>query len=167
MRGIGPSNPNMHGQKLAGAIEKLGFTNAQPLLSSGNVVFESDIQNIAKLEAMIQTQWPKQLGFTSLTIVRSQQQLEALSAKDPYAGLDHGRTSYLLVTFFKTDPSDTSSFDGKFCPDLSVNALCNVTNPTESKTVDFMSTLDRTFGKDNITSRTWLTIQRILAKMEK
>jgi hypothetical protein len=33
-------------------------------------------------------------------------------------------------------------------------------------TTDFMAKQDKQFGKDNITSRTWLTIQRILKKME-
>lgn len=63
LRGIGPSNPNMHGSKLAGVLESLGFRNAQPLLSGGNVVFESNIVDIPKLEATIHAAWPKQLGF--------------------------------------------------------------------------------------------------------
>jgi hypothetical protein len=33
-------------------------------------------------------------------------------------------------------------------------------------TTDFMAKLDKRFGKDQITSRTWLTIQRVLKKME-
>jgi hypothetical protein len=53
-----------------------------------------------------------------------------------------------------------------FYADGGVNALCSVIDTTASKTPDFMVKMDKQFGKDNITSRTWLTIQRILTKME-
>ncbi|HVS58521.1 MAG TPA: DUF1697 domain-containing protein [Candidatus Saccharimonadales bacterium] len=161
LRGIGPANPNMHGGKLAGVMQDLGFSNVQSVISSGNVVFESDSGDITQLEATIQAAWPERLGFTSMTIVRSQAQLEALAAQDPYKGLAHSRESYLLVTFFKTAPEGLTD---NYYSDLGVNALCSVIDTTTSKTPDFMGKLERQFSKD-ITSRTWLTIQRILAKM--
>ena len=161
LRGIGPSNPNMHGGKLAGVLHELGFSNVQSVISSGNVIFESDSDDIAQLEATIQAAWPQKLGFTSMTIVRSQPQLQALVAKDPYKGLVHNRESYLLVTFFKTPPEGLTK---NYYTDLGVNALCSIIDTTVSKTPDFMGKLERRFSKD-ITSRTWGTIQRILAKM--
>lgn len=166
LRGIGPSNPSMHGSKLAGVLEDLGFTNVHPVISSGNVIFESDSGNISELEKTIQAAWPKKLGFNSMTIVRSQPQLEALVAKDPFKGAEHSRKSYLLVTFFKNPPEDLSGLSGNYYGDIGVNALCSVIDTTASKTPDFMGMLERRFSKD-ITSRTWLTIQRILTKMEK
>lgn len=163
LRGIGPANPNMHGSKLVGVLQGLGFTNAQSVISSGNVIFESDSNNTAQLEANIQAAWPERLGFTSMTIVRSQRQLETLVAKDPYKDLVHSRESYLLVTFFKTPPEGLKE---NYYSEFGVNALCSVIDTTTSKTPDFMGKLERQFSKD-ITSRTWLTIQRILAMMGK
>lgn len=166
LRGIGPSNPNMHGSKLKAVLEELGFSNVQPVISSGNVVFESDSKDIAELEDMMEKAWPKKLGFTSTTIIRSQGQLQALVDQDPYKGAQHSRSSYLLVTFFKLAPSKEVASRTDYVGKDGINALCGVIDTTASKTPDFMAKLGKDFGKE-LTSRTWLTIQRILAKMEK
>jgi uncharacterized protein (DUF1697 family) len=166
LRGIGPSNPNMHGSKLKSMLEDLGYKNVQPVISSGNVVFESESKDISKMEATIQAAWPKKLGFNSITIIRSQEQLSKLVALKPYKNPEHSRQNYLLVTFFKHMPQQPVAALPNFYADGGVNALCSVIDTTASKTPDFMVKMDKQFGKDNITSRTWLTIQRILTKME-
>jgi hypothetical protein len=163
LRGIGPSNPNMHGAKLKEVLDGLDFKNVQTLISSGNVLFESNSKDMAKLEAKIEAAWPKQLGFNSTTIIRSQQQLKEFAAQDPFKGVEHGRQSYQLVTFFKSPPSPPPT--GQFYNDLGVNALCSTVDTTTAKTPDFMVKLERQFGKQ-ITSRTYKTLQRILQKME-
>jgi Protein of unknown function (DUF1697) len=165
LRGIGPSNPNMHSTKLKSAAESAGFSNVQTLLSSGNVIFESDVTDLGKIEDKLEKTWPAKLGFNSRTIVRSQPQLQALVSQDPYKGSQHSRSSYLLVTFFKVPPKPKPSKD--YYDALGVNALCsNLDNSGALGTPDFMAKLDKQFGKDQITSRTWLTIQRILTKMQ-
>src|SRR5205809_7423619 len=58
LRGIGPSNPNMHGAKLKEATEKAGFSKVQTLLSSGNIIFESNSKDQAALEAKLEKTWP-------------------------------------------------------------------------------------------------------------
>ena len=162
LRGIGPSNPNMHGSKLKAVLEGLGFKNVQPVISSGNVIFESNSKDIAALEDKIQKAWPAKLGFNSTTVVRSQEQLQALVAQDPYKDTEHSRSSYLLVTFFKQPPDISLP---NFHSAGGVNALCSTVDTTAGKTPEFMIKLERQFGKE-ITSRTWLTIHRILKKME-
>ena len=166
LRGIGPSNPNMHGAKLKAAAESAGFKNVQTLLSSGNVIFESSSKDQAKIEAALEKTWPAKLGFNSPTIVRSQEQLQSLVDQNPYKNTEHSRGNYLLVTFFKTPPQPVPK--SNYYDNLSVNALCSsLDNSGDLGTPDFMAKLDKQFGKDQITSRTWLTIQRILAKFEK
>ena len=165
LRGIGPSNPNMHGAKLKAAAESAGFKNVQTLLSSGNVLFESDIKDRAKIEKTLEKTWPAQLGFNSSTIVRSQRQLQSLVDQNPYKNATHSRGSYLLVTFFKTPPNPAPK--SNYYNNLGVNAQCNnLDNSADLGTPDFMTKLDKQFGKDQITSRTWLTIQRILARQK-
>lgn len=163
LRGIGPSNPNMHGAKLKDATEKAGFSNVQTLLSSGNIIFESNSKDQAAIESKLEETWPAKLGFNSRTIVRSQEQLQALVDANPYKGSEHSRKSYLLVTFFKTQPSPKPSQN--YYEVSGVNALCsNLDNSAGLGTPDFMARLDKQFGKDQITSRTWNTVQRLLAK---
>jgi uncharacterized protein (DUF1697 family) len=164
LRGIGPSNPNMHGAKLKEAAESAGFKNVQTLLASGNMIFESNIKDQSKIETMLEKIWPAKLGFKSTTIIRSQQQLQALVDTDPYKGAEHSnRKTYLLVTFFKSPPSPQPD---NYYAVSNVNAQCNALDNSNMGTTDFMAKQDKQFGKDNITSRTWLTIQRILKKME-
>jgi uncharacterized protein (DUF1697 family) len=141
----------------------LGFNNVQTLISSGNVLFETNSKDTDKLEAKIEAAWPKQLGFNSTTIIRSQQQLKDLVAQNPFKGVEHSRQAYQLVTFFKNPPSPQPN--GQFYNDLGVNALCSTIDTTTAKTPDFMIKLEKQFGKQ-ITSRTYKTVQRILQKME-
>ncbi|SRR6266404_6322144 len=162
LRGIGPSNPNMHGTKLKSVLEDLGFSNVRTLISSGNVLFESESEDVATMGATIEAAWPVKLGFNSTSIIRSQPQLQALVGQDPYNGSEHSRQSYQLVTFFKHPQADLKE---NYYGVNNVNALCSVIDTTTAKTPDFMAKLERRFGKE-ITSRTWNTVLRILKKME-
>ncbi len=109
LRGIGPGNPNMRNDKLCKVLEDLGFSNVTPVISSGNVIFESDKTDKKALESMVEKAWPEQLGFSSTTVVRSQKDLEKLIKAKPFGDLEHGPSSYLLVTFFKKPTKSTFS----------------------------------------------------------
>lgn len=149
IRGIGPLNPNMKSAKLKEFFEGLGFENVATVITSGNVVFESESNNEAALEDKIEKEMPKKLGFSRTTIIRSEQDLKKLVAKNPYKGVEDKLPNYLLVTFFKDRKPE----------------LCSVLNMDSNKTVNFMAKLEREHGKE-ITSRTWKTVNRILKKME-
>ncbi|HET7827305.1 MAG TPA: hypothetical protein VFK97_00360, partial [Candidatus Saccharimonadales bacterium] len=83
----------------------------------------------------------------------------------PYKGAEHSnKKTYLLVTFFKSAPETPPA--NNYYGVSGVNALCSTLDSTSLGTPDFMAKLDRQYGKGQITSRTWLTVQRILAKME-
>jgi uncharacterized protein (DUF1697 family) len=149
LRGIGPTNPNMKGERLKSVFEAIGFTNVHPVIASGNVLFDSPSKNPKALEALIESALPERLGFNSTTIVRTKQDLAALVKKNPFAGVRDEKPNYLLVTFFKNSSPE----------------LCTVIKLAEEKTPDFMRKVERQHGKA-ITSRTWKTVARILKKME-
>ncbi len=153
LRGIMPMNPNMRGEKLRSVFEKLGFTNVATVIASGNVVFESPNKNSAALEAKIEKAFPKYLGFTSTTIIRSHDELAAIVKKNPFKGKEHSQSSYLLVTFLK----DKHRVPG--------GAMFTAINLKDKNTPNIMTDLERRYTKA-ITSRTWLTVLRILKKME-
>jgi len=148
LRGIGPGNPNMKGEKLVWAFGKLGFKNAQAVIASGNVIFETVLKSDAMLEQTIEDGLEKLLGFRRAAIVRSQSELERLVKKNPFKRVKDEKPNYLLITFFKNRKPE----------------LASVINMEEGKTPDFMVKLERAHGKD-ITSRTWKTVHRILKKM--
>jgi uncharacterized protein (DUF1697 family) len=168
LRGIGPMNPNMRPTKLKEAFEGMGFKNVRTVISSGNVVFESGFKDSAKLETKIEKALPKLLGFTSTTIVRSQEELEKLVMEDPAKGITHGQESYVLVTFLKQHSPKIRTLARKGTGYEIVGKyereICIVVDLTNSKTPDIMRWLEKELSK-NITSRTWQTVLRILKKM--
>ena len=68
------------------------------------------------------------------------EELRGLLERDPFDGLTHGGGTCLVATFLKDDV-------------------------TPGEVHDVMRWLDRTHGKD-ITTRTWLTVQRIVRELE-
>lgn len=160
----------MSGVQLRRVCEQLGLCNVQSILASGNLVFESDQTNAHALEAILEEAWSSHLGFKSTTILKSQKELQQLIDHDPFHGLTHGSSSYLLATFFKhpktlpfVTPHQPAGKPYKIigCYD---NVLFSVTDNTVVKTTDLMTWLEKQFGKD-ITSRTWNTVRRIHQKL--
>lgn len=171
LRGIAPLNPNMKNEKLRGVFEDLGFQNVRSVISSGNILFESDETDVAAMEATLEAAWPKRLGFNSTTIIRSQAELQKLANRKPFKDAEHSPKNYLLVTFFKHQTKIKFTFPyqppgreyhliGK-----ADRALFSIIDTTGAKTPDLMSWLDRQFGKE-ISSRTWKTVQLILKKLD-
>lgn len=169
LRGIAPTNPNMRNENLRRVFGELGFTNAQTVISSGNVVFDSDSDDVSAMQTQLEQAWQERLGFTSTTIIWSKEQVERLVAADPFQGLEHGPATYLLTTFFQDPPAADAPLptvpEGPYrLLGFSNDALCTATDTTTVKTPDMMSWIERQYGK-RISSRTWKTVHRILAKL--
>lgn len=171
LRGIAPSFPNMSNAHLRGVLEGLGFTAVASVLSSGNILFSTDATDVPVLEARIQRALQDELGIPGGTIVRSHPELRALVDSDPFPGMEHGRGSYLTATFLKDtraperlpEPEPWARIV-RFDPDA--RAFLAVMETAEpNRTPRFMAWLDRAYGKD-ITTRSWLTVQRIVRRME-
>lgn len=171
LRGIGPTNPNMKGEKLKTLFEELGFANVQTVLASGNVIFKSPDSNTNLMAERIEKALTQKLGFSSRAIIRSQAEIQKLIDRDPFKGLAHNKETYLLVTFFRRKPN--IAFKLPYRPDNKPytligridNAVYGSISLTTGKTPDYMSWLEKQFGK-NITSRTPKTIQLVLSRMD-
>jgi uncharacterized protein (DUF1697 family) len=173
LRGIGPSDPNTRNERLREVFTRLGFEDVGSVLSSGNIVFSAPrTEDPAVLEDTIQDGLQDHLGIPGGTIVRSRAQLHELFTTDVFAGLQHGKATYLTATFLKHQPSvkldplpqppdQAMRLLGYNAP---ARAVLASTDTTGVRTPDFMSWLEATFGKD-ITTRTWLTVERILKKL--
>ncbi|MFC4126363.1 DUF1697 domain-containing protein [Nocardia rhizosphaerae] len=171
LRGIMPTNPNMRNEKLRAVFDGLGFERVASALTSGNIVFRT-ADDPADLEDRIQEALSAELGIPGGTIIRGHATLRALLDRDPFAGLTHERGSYLTVTFFKHEirEADLGSFDDDPLTrvigfDHDARAFLTVIDNSTGSTPDFMARLEKTYGKD-ITTRTWLTVQRVVKKME-
>ena len=149
IRGVGPGNSNMKGEKQKGAFENLGFTNVHTIIASGNVVFDSPAKDMAALERKIERGLEKQLKFSRATMVRSHDELKRLVKKDPFKGVKDERPHYPIVTFFKHPRKE----------------LCSVIDMSKTDGPAMMRSLEKDHGRA-ITTRTWKTVHRILSKMD-
>lgn len=171
LRGIAPSNPNMTNDKLRGVFTGLGFERVASVVASGNIVFHSSETDVPALEDRIQRALNTELGIPGGTIIRSRAELRALLDTDPFPGLTHQRGTYLIATFFKAAeaPTDLPVFDDPLAQivgiDPAARAVLAIVDNSTPKTPDFMAWLEKQYGKD-ITTRTWLTVQRIVKKLE-
>ncbi len=173
LRGIAPSLPNHGNDKLRGVLEALGFSHVSSVLSSGNICFGSDQTDLPALETQIEQAMIDQLGIRPATIIRSRETLRALLDAAPFGDLVHGPGNYLTATFLKDADAPVAApgeMDGGTSRvigvDRSAGAILAITdNSTPGSTPDFMGWLEKTYGK-TITTRTWLTVQRIVKRLE-
>jgi uncharacterized protein (DUF1697 family) len=173
IRGIGPGDPAKSNASLCKVFEGLGYSNVRAFISSGNILFETADTNTDKLEATIEKALTEQLGFAAMVIVRNKADLEKFVATEPFGDDAHSRTNYQTVTFLKTKWAEqgiklpTVPLGKSFRLlnyDQNIRAVCGITDTTVGKTPDFMTWLERQYGKD-ITTRTYNTVCRVLAKM--
>ena len=167
LRGIGPTNPNMHPAKLKSAFEKMGFKNVKTVIVSGNVVFDSQEKEESELEAKIEKALPKLLGFSSNTIVRRKEDIERIIAANPFGERASDAQLYPLISFLRA-PLDSFPLPkrgvGYTIPAVYKLEFCTLIERKAVKTPDVMRFFDKHFKKE-ITSRTWNTLNKIYAKM--
>lgn len=170
LRGIAPMHENQKSADLRGACEAAGFTRVASIQSSGNLVLDADTDDRDEVTRRLERTWIDRLGFTSRTIVRTPEELQALVDLQPYAGQEHGPAAYQLVTFFDRPitldfavPHEVESL-GLRVVHATATELFTVNDTSVGKgTPSAMGWLQKTFGKD-LTSRTFPTLSRILKK---
>lgn len=165
IRGIMPSNPNIRNANLCRVIEGLGYKNVQAIIASGNVIFSSDETDEQKIERGISAALKRELDIPGPAIVRSQQELEALLAAKPFGEQTHSKNTYLTVIFF----ADQTERKPILHPDIAVTRTtlrehCIVTQPDILPGPKAMQNIEKTYGRA-ITTRTWKTVERIVAKL--
>jgi len=170
MRGVAPSTPPRNNANIMAALTTMGLGGVTPVLSSGNYVFAADSASDDDLADRIEAVLLRQLAVPVMTIVRREDEVQALIDKNPLSDLPHGLGSYQLVTFFKR-PVDIG-FELPYQPEGKLyklvacidGALFTVVDNSQGRTVDVMSWFEKRYGHD-LTSRTPLTLQKILKKM--
>ena len=173
LRGIAPSGTNMTNDKLRGVFERLGFSEVASVLASGNIVFRSELTDVPFVEQRIEASLTADLGLSSRTIVRDHRELRDLVGSEPFGGLTHGVETYLTASFLKNPATAPGVIPERLDPgtrlvryDAGAGAvLAVIDNTAPERARGFMRWLDSTFGKD-VTTRSWLTVQRIVRTLE-
>lgn len=159
LRGVSPVNAKM-GQ-LRQCYEAAGFANVVTVLASGNVAFDAASaaeaavhrQVVAAMEALPQT-FP--------VILRKQSALKKLLAEDAFAAFRLKAQEKRVVTFLGSKPKAALHL-----PIEKDHARILAQHGREVYTVyvpqgnaSFMALIEKTFGKENVTTRTWDTVRK-------
>lgn len=70
--------------ELAKMFEMMKFKNVKTYIASGNVLFDSNEKDIAKLEAKLEKQIETTFGFDVMVFVRTKDELEKIAALNPF-----------------------------------------------------------------------------------
>jgi uncharacterized protein (DUF1697 family) len=84
--------------------ESLGFRKVTTLLQTGNVVFECDETDPAKLAGLIAREFEKKFGFKSEVMVRTPAQLKELLNKNPFQNQPEKENKWIAVMFLSGHP---------------------------------------------------------------
>jgi len=79
---------------------KLGFSNVETFIASGNVLFETPSKAAATLEKRIAVALEAELGYEVVTFLRTSAELSEIAAYVPFKGLDDAPT--FVVGFLGT-----------------------------------------------------------------
>jgi uncharacterized protein (DUF1697 family) len=160
LRGVSPMNLKM--ADLKATLEAAGFTNVKTLLSSGNVAFDARKASNAALEKKIEAALTREIGKHFLTIIRSQDELNALLEADAFAKFKLKAAEKKVVTFLKGDPEARLKLpiekDGGRILAQHGREVFMVYTPNE-KGGAFMGVIEKALGKV-ITTRTWDTVRK-------
>jgi uncharacterized protein (DUF1697 family) len=99
LRGVNISGRVVKMDQLRGHFEKLGFSDVETVIASGNVIFSSPSKNTAALEQKIHLGLHKALGYPVAIYVRTGAEITALAGYRPHSAAQHKAAKVFLVGF--------------------------------------------------------------------
>jgi uncharacterized protein (DUF1697 family) len=149
-------------KELAALFEQAGFKNIKTILNSGNVIFESKELAEVKIVDKIEKAIIDKFGFEVVVQVRKHDEIKMIVEKNPFKPLKPDKDTHWYVTFlnaFKGKIPDSQSDSYKLLS-IQYDALFSILYRNKGQSTDFMTILDKTFGK-NVTTRNWNTLLKI------
>ena len=102
LRAINVGGHTVKMDRLRVLFEELGLANAETVIASGNVLFDSRAKDITSLERKIERHLESALGYAVATFVRAQIDLDAVLTAHPFGTIEASHT--LTVSFLKDPP---------------------------------------------------------------
>jgi uncharacterized protein (DUF1697 family) len=165
LRGVNVGGHLVPMEKLRKTLERAGYRNVRTILASGNAVFEAEREGLSSLTRKLESALSNTFGFSIPVLLRTKGEIKHLVESEPFKGIEITHETGLYVTFLSDVPArgGSAKLSKKDLKIVSVTdgAVCSVVRRSRpGATVDFMSQLEREFGK-NITTRNWNTIEKI------
>ncbi len=166
LRGINVSGQKIiQMQDLAKLYESFGFNNVKTYLQTGNVLFDSEETDTAKLTDFIEEKLLKELGYKVTVIIRTKQDLLDIVEQNPFK--DYAGDVKYYLTFLATNPKNLPKLP------IRMNDIENEVFKLENNNVFTVGfNVKGRYGFPNVfiekefgvpaTTRNWNTIIRIL-----
>src|SRR5260370_41062773 len=91
--------------------ESLGLKDVFPYIQSGNVVFNSDDTDLARLRRQIEDGFEKKFGFHVEVFVRTSAELREIIEKNPFQSQQSKESKWVVVLFLAARPDVTAQED--------------------------------------------------------
>lgn len=165
LRAVNVGKRKMKMAELKTLCESLGFDNVKTILASGNVRFETGKNPKQALETAIETRW----GWRSEAIIRSDAEIAAMLASDPFAAYPDEGPFHRYVMLFDQPLPPGASFTGiegdydVVRVDAREIYLVGYRQP-DGRHGPGLDKFDRQIDKGTVaTTRNWKTMPKVLA----
>ncbi|HLK17640.1 MAG TPA: DUF1697 domain-containing protein [Bryobacteraceae bacterium] len=103
-----PGHNRLKMDELRDLYESLGLRGAQTYVASGNVVFQSDAKDLARLQKKIEDAIEKAYGFRTGVLLRTSAELKDIIRRNPLAKRSGIEPNKLVVIFLTGEPDAMS-----------------------------------------------------------
>lgn len=103
LRAINVGGHNVKMETLRALFVELGFTNVETFIASGNVIFETNARQAKTLEEKIAKHLQAALGYEVATFLRTDAEVEAVAAYQPFP-LEEMNAAMALNVGFLAEP---------------------------------------------------------------
>ena len=151
-------------------LAKLGFENMLTVLNTGNIIFDTKLEDLAEMEKKIAAHLENHFGFPIPTIIRKWETIQTFIEHNPFKEYELTKDLRFYVSFLKKDKqSDLKlpwiSLDKSYKIIEKRNKnIFSILDFSIAKTPKAMNIVEKNFGKDT-TTRNWNTIGRIEKKV--
>ena len=110
LRAINVGGHNVKMEQLRSLFAELEFSKVETFIASGNVIFDAPATNVQQLEQQIERHLQAALGYAVATFIRSDAELAAVAAYQPFAPAElaaEGGSMY--VAFLRAAPDHAAA----------------------------------------------------------
>ncbi|HEX6955054.1 MAG TPA: DUF1697 domain-containing protein [Agromyces sp.] len=168
LRGVNVGGITIRSADLRELFTGLGFTGVRTVLASGNVAFESERADAARLKRDIERALSDRFGYEAWIILLAAGRLRAIVDAFPFDAMDDARQPY--VVFASEPPVVDALLDAIGEPDPETDPVKRgegvvYWNPVKGTTVDtpFAKVLAKPVFKPTTTNRNLRTLEKLLA----
>jgi uncharacterized protein (DUF1697 family) len=103
-----PGHNKVKMDELRDLYESLGLRGAQTYVASGNVVFKTDVKDMARLQKKIEDAIEEAYGFRTGVMLRTSNEMKDIIRRNPFAKRSSIEPNKLVVSFLTGEPGAES-----------------------------------------------------------